>query len=292
MNNLNNFRKTNQKDKREGYTMIEILVVISIIGFMLSAAMYLLTSSRENARIARAKEFASIVNGKLGSSLIGWWALDEGSGNNANDGWAKNNGCQRLGSPAWVDGILGKALYFNVAGGADYYSVPHNCSTQGSFSPPITSSDITITAWFKTISVGTILALGRSSGGTCLTEFGGFGLENTAGSDQGKVVAPDSSSEVRGNKDYRDDKWHFVAVKMGSGGVQIWVDGALDGSSLTNTVTVTNNTYMLIGVGTGCHWGAFTGTIDDVKLYNESLTAQEIQKYYAEGAPKHELAVK
>lgn len=289
---MNNLRKI--KKEKMGYTMIEILVVISIIGFMLSVAMYLLTSSRENARLARAKEFASIVNGKLGSSLIGWWALDEGSGNNANDGWAKNDGCKgSVGSVTWPSGIFGKALSFSSNATFDF-PVISGCGgalVRGNLSPPITSSDITITAWFKTTSVGTILALGGS--GACFTDWGGVGLDNTAGSDQGKVVAPDSSSEVRGNKDYRDDKWHFVAVKMGSSGVQIWVDGALDGSSSTNTVNVSSNTYMRLGGGTGCHWGAFsTGTIDDVKLYNESLTAQEIQKYYTESANKYQVAIK
>lgn len=269
--------------------MIEILVVISIIGFILSAAMYLLTSSRENARIARAKEFASIVNGKLGSSMIGWWALDEGSGDNANDGWAKNNGCKgSAGAVTWPSGMFGKALSFS--GNATFdFPVISGCGgtlTRGNLSPPITSSDITITAWFKTTSVGTILALGSTSYG------GGIGIRQS-GTDIGKVVAPlNNSSEVKGNKDYRDGKWHFVAVKMGLSGVQIWVDGALEGSSSTSIV-VSNNTYIKIGGGTGLHWGVFTGgTIDDVKLYNESLTAQEIQKYYLGSADKYQVAVK
>jgi len=276
------------KFKISGFTMIELIVIIGIVAFIMSAAMYLYAKTKEDARIAKAKGYASVVNSKLGSNMIGWWTFDEGTGTNAKDGWAKNNGCKGSGGGnTWEDGIFGKAFIFD-RNSSFSFPVISGCGgtiTAGKLSPSITSNNITFTAWFKTTSVGTIAAIGSGRG---------FGLIQS-GIDMGKLQAPGSSSSLISSKDYRDNKWHFAAAKMGSEGTQIWVDGVIVGEDKTAIVDFITPSdcceYLNVGVGKGAGWAGFGGTIDDVRLFNESLSAREIKELYAESAPKY-LAVK
>ncbi len=64
----------------KGFTLIELLVVIAIIALLSSMTLASVTSTREKARLASAKEFASMLDRTLGSDVVGGWQLDEGAG--------------------------------------------------------------------------------------------------------------------------------------------------------------------------------------------------------------------
>jgi hypothetical protein len=66
----------------------------------------------------------------------------------------------------------------------------------------------------------------------------------------------------------------------------LYVNGTSNGTP--GTVTLSKNTTRALGIGatdTGGTWAQFfTGTIDDVALYNTALTAAQIQLHYTSGA--------
>jgi len=57
---------------------------------------------------------ASISNDyPYGINLVGYWKFDEGSGTTASDSSGHGNDGTLIGGPAWVDGVVGKALSFD-----------------------------------------------------------------------------------------------------------------------------------------------------------------------------------
>ena len=79
---------------------------------------------------------------------------------------------------------------------------------------------------------------------------------------------------------YNDGNYHFVAGSYDGAYQYLYVDGVLK-SSRQNTYTTTNNINISIGrhsAQSDIYGGYFSGVIDDVRIYNRSLSASEIQQ--------------
>ena len=89
----------------------------------------------------------------------------------------------------------------------------------------------------------------------------------------GEEQTVDANGKLQGNK------WHHVAVTMGEGNVTLWVDGEAVGSSSSVTIKPSDIRPVLNYIGRS-QFDAdplFSGLIDDIRLYNYPLTAQELQ---------------
>jgi hypothetical protein len=77
------------------------------------------------------------------------------------------------------------------------------------------------------------------------------------------------------NTAIQDTNWHHVAAtRNSSGNVTIYVDGVADGGGTVPTRTAFTGTV----IGAGCaSYSNFNGTIDEVRIYNRALSAEEIQ---------------
>ena len=75
-----------------GFTLVELLVVISIISLLVSVVLTSVNSAREKARIAAGKQFYSSLDHALGASAIGSWSFESGGGLTAYDASGNNNG--------------------------------------------------------------------------------------------------------------------------------------------------------------------------------------------------------
>ena len=80
-----------------------------------------------------------------------------------------------------------------------------------------------------------------------------------------------------GVKTVNDNNWHLLSwVQYQNGTMDMYVDGVLD-SNIPNTTCVSENPINCIGGS----WNAmFPGAIANVSIYNEALTAKDIQQYY------------
>ena len=88
-----------------------------------------------------------------------------------------------------------------------------------------------------------------------------------------------SNPFLTGTSTYRDGNWHFVVAVHNGSTMYLYVDGELE-NSMVKSHTNTNSINISIGrASSGC--GFFEGMIDDVRIYNRSLSESEIQELYS-----------
>lgn len=266
------------KKNFSGFTIIEILVVVSIIGLVTTAAIYYVNNSREKARMAGALHFSGSLKTSMAINLVSYWPLDAVNSNITPDIWNKNNGTL-VNAPVLADGVFNKALQFN---GSNRIDVP-------SMDLVDFGNKITIEAWIN------------YSGGSRYKN-----IINRGGTDFGLALDPNNKVHFETytgvvnccwrsyGKSLKINKWyHIVGVYDGSK-MRAYVDGILQPESLNQSGDINNSPGEIMTIGDGTMgWGDnFVGIIDEVKIYNEALTAQEIQEHYAKNSPKYDLAVK
>lgn len=194
------------------------------------------------------------------SSLIAHYTFD----GNANDSAGSNNGTAN-GGPTYVAGKLGQAMSFD---GIDDY-VTANAS-----SFPTANASRTVTGWIKSSNrsqSAVVLSYGNSSY-TFYTSFGGGG---------GRIsTAEGSLFSVAGSTNLADDVWHhFAIVHDSTGPVQrVYIDG-VENITGANTYSTNNDPTAYIGNRASLN-RPFSGSLDDLRVYNRALTASEVSELY------------
>jgi hypothetical protein len=204
---------------------------------------------------------------------VGWWKMDEGEGTSVYD-WSGNGNTGTMTSMDppndWVAGKYNKALDFD--GSDDYVSAGTN--TAYNF-----GSDFTISSWFKTTNAGERPILSTRDG----TGFLYYGIYGGKGFIYYNTATP---ANITTNKSINDNVWHnFMLVRSGTTS-KLYVDGALD-SSPTQTGYSASNGAVRIGhdVSNGTEY--FPGQIDDVRIYNYALTAEQVKQAMNDGAIRY-----
>jgi hypothetical protein len=218
--------------------------------------------------------------GPYPSGLVGYWKFDEGSGTTACDS-SVNNNTGTLNGPSWVDGKYGKALAFD--GIDDYVGIP----TLLSLSP----TSLTVTAWIKSPfnHAGYIFYHGDN---------GEFLLHNGERLRDGPVSGrfPDLASfsvKIQGtwydvySPPLTPNAWHHITgVWIKGVSLKIYVDGALAGenTAIPDYYLFDPGSSYSPSMGVYCRGVEqdtfFEGLIDEVRIYNRTLNAEEILAYY------------
>jgi hypothetical protein len=202
--------------------------------------------------------------------LVGYWNLDQGSGTIAYDSSGYNNHGTIYGA-SWTSGKVNSALNFD--GLNDYV----DCGNSATLDP---IQGATIEAWVNfnqlpSVAKHIMEIASRSGGGTDLdlqTEtdnrfkfFIGTGAPNVA----------ISNTVVKTNKWY-----HIIGTYQANNNIKIYVNGVLEKTTL---ISITRNTNPnIFSIGQSGYWPGrfFNGTIDEVKIYNRALSAEEIEAEY------------
>ena len=201
------------------------------------------------------------------SGLVASYQFDEGTGSTAYDSSRYTADGTLTNSPTWSTGKLGGALTFN--GTTQAVGIGNTSQTQ------LTSAG-TIQAWVKTSTGNATMPV--------VAKADNFWL----GFDFGKVALYDWTSAVTCSTtaSYNDDSWHHIAITLDSGvtnGSKIYVDGSLVKSCTWTPQSQTG--WLSIGAisnNSGASYSQFyTGSIDDVKIFNRILSADEIEAGYA-----------
>ena len=194
------------------------------------------------------------------NKLVGQWNFDEGKGDTANDAIGKNNGT--IHGATWTTGKTGGALSFD---GDSYVDIGNDQSIQ--------IEVFTFTAWIKASDTQerwqTILGYDEKSLAVSLLPNGHvhYGWQGV-------------TRDVEGTTDVRSGQWVFLAVTRDSDdSVSIYVNGKLENSFICDANSAFSHTAK---IGGGVIDGEyFKGEIDDVRIYNYALSADEVAVIYA-----------
>ena len=196
--------------------------------------------------------------------LVAYWPFDEGTGKAAEDVTGNGHDGKFAGSPKWVDGKFGTALEFD--GEEDHVVV----SDDAAFA---IEENITFMAWFSPGDVLTSRRLMVKNNSIFVI----FDFGNKDSIDF--LVKPDNTFAESKTTDWKVGEWYHFAGTFDGKTMKVYVNGKLEGEAANNVPIAPSDLELWIG---GDDFGRptdfFPGTIDEVRLYEKTLTEAEIQK--------------
>jgi Concanavalin A-like lectin/glucanases superfamily len=220
----------------------------------------------------------------LSSGLVGYWTFDGGATHwntgKVDDVSGHGNTGQLINmstTTSPVPGKIGQAIQFNG---------PH----LGQFidlgtSNALTPSRFTITAWVyqnNQSCFNYIYSNARDTGGSyngidfkvyCYGQLAGTNWNGTAYSINASFALPAG-------------KWNHVAFSYDGAFMRLYVDGAQAQTPVAQTVDPATPASFMTAIGSmGNGAGTYTldGKLDDVRIYNRALSAQEVKQLYSMG---------
>jgi len=241
--------------------------------------------------------------GAVSSGLVGWWRLDEGSGQivadssgSGNNGYLGTSTGSDTTDPTWnstagngtpdgavsttyeiprniphasaltFDGTATKAAISNPA--ADQVAMP-----QGTISTWVnrTTHDNTDRAIYDVAGTGNngLVLFGDTAAGGGVTADD-FRLQYGTGSTTKNIVSPGVPS---------DNTWYNIVITWNASGAQMFLNGSSVASNTSApSITLGSNSYLGSNGGT---IRFFAGSIGETRLYNEALTPAQIAAMYS-----------
>lgn len=225
-------------------------------------------------------------------ALAHWWRLDDGDGAVAADTGAsatpRDGALVALEDAAWIaDGRIGGALAFDAGGDA---GPDHVVLAADGELPLRPDQPYTLSLWFRTAGPGALLA--KAGGAPAERQVYVF---VNSGPDSlqafvGGVFFPVTGVNVR------DGEWHLATLvnDPAAGTATLYLDGGEDFATATPGDAV-NPADVLLGVrregnqNEGAAF-AFTGDMDDVRLYDVALTAEDVRQLFRSESANRALA--
>jgi hypothetical protein len=212
------------------------------------------------------------------NSLVSWWRMDDTNqsvgtyGAKVYDYTGRNNGTAYRNASQTDAGKLGKGFSFD--GAVDYINI-----TSGQV---IGNTDTTICAWIKPIGWG-----GGTFGRIVDNEKTDFFVTST--NSRLWFESDGSTPTYSGINSISLNIWQFVCVQRNSSGsANFYVNGIDSGSANQSSGTpASGTTDLYIGNRQAAPDRSFNGTIDDVMIFNRSLSAEEIAGLYANTSSKY-----
>jgi len=227
--------------------------------------------------------------GNASAGLLGHWELDDGSGTTAQDSSGNGHAGALLGDPQWVAGVIGSgALSFD--GSEGLVEVGHDAS----FS---LEDALTIATWVKLTDLSTYYFLVcKAPSGTAGDNYpGNYEFRTESGTGELQFGHQEAEGEQYTFYDSTTaitaGQWYHVAVVVTKGkSVDFYIDGMPAGSApQTANFGVLNEEPVRIG-GRKDGYSFFNGFLDDVYIYDQALTAYQVQKHFEGIAPTFTVA--
>jgi hypothetical protein len=226
--------------------------------------------------LAPGKAEAALQRGPNNLSLLGYWSFDEGNGLQAGDSSGNRNTGVLTNGAAWTKGKRGNAVVLD--GSNDYVAIDPGTNLD------ITDNTYTISLWYRKGAAdeqGQLLRKGEGGdngygivigpavdGAACVDNQINFFRFNVTSYCLGSVPA--------------DTQWHHIAIVQSPSGLVSYVDGILNGSNGNTGAPLTSPGIFALGEGKNAVSNWF-GSIDEVRVYDRALSAQEINNLYRIG---------
>lgn len=264
-------RTTAGPDGRKGFTLLEILVVVTIIGILAGLIVVSMSSAREAARISKLKTFSSSLRSSLLASLVSEWRLDEASGL-PQDSWGSNHFISNTAVSAGSECVDRNCLRYD---GASYQS---SVGDSENLRP---GEEITVESWFNLNNLtGTQTIVSKDNPGPTnyWMDVRGSGTQICVGGYTSASGACYNCALMAVSA----GQWHHLAFSYNRQKMKIFLDGA-ERSSI-DLSCVLNASAAPVRFGTRNGAGSFiNGYIDTVRIYNKALSLSEIKGNYFAG---------
>lgn len=210
--------------------------------------------------------------------LIGHWTLD---GNKIN--WRTNTATDSsptLNNATFVNisttsdirtGKIGQALYFN--GVSSYVEIPRAAAT--------VSGAITHAIWFKPGEFTDTRPLVGNINGQTGSDGQAITYKNAGASEN--VSCPGLTATLTFRS--LQQNWHHLVCSYDGTNVSIYLDGSFVTSGASTYTTATENNLKM-GSHNGASTSFYKGLLDDFRIYNRALSANEVKQLYQLGVSK------
>jgi hypothetical protein len=214
------------------------------------------------------------VQAQSDEGLVAEWHFDEGSGSVLKD--SSGNGYDGvIHGATWVEGKYGGALSFD--GVNDYVDIPDWDWA--------TNMNYVVMAWVKTTDID-YQSQGWRVGAPILGDSANS-VRGEIGLDNGKISYDYYNGighEVNGISTVADGSWHFLVwVNHDDDTIDLYVDSICETCSATNGPVDDETIFVVREIGRG-YSDFFKGNIDEVRIYNRALSAEEIKSQYEQGS--------
>jgi predicted alpha-1,6-mannanase (GH76 family) len=199
----------------------------------------------------------------------GYWPLDATSGTTAADASGNGNTGAVSGATWSANGRINGCLVFN------------GVNNTAQINNPVVN-DFSIAFWVKTTqNAGT----GQWYNGAGLVDGDSPGTANDFGTALlgGKfafgIGNPDTT--ISSTASINNGNWHFCVAtrQQATGLIKVYVDGSLQASAIVNRDSLNASAHLLFGaIASG--GGYFNGSLDDVKIFARTLSANEVAALY------------
>ncbi|MGY6521495.1 MAG: LamG-like jellyroll fold domain-containing protein, partial [Mongoliitalea sp.] len=203
--------------------------------------------------------------------LVGHWKMDEGQGNTLVDASGNNNHATLLNTNdvAWEDAVLDLGLQF--PGTTNRFATKaHNPSLRF-------EKALTIAGWVKPTRFGRNTILNKNQDGKgfelSLENDGTIAFRvNRNGTASNRLVS-------KFNYEAHLNQWIHVSATFNGTSSKIYINGELDSQANFSERDITSLGGDLV-IGALGTIQRFTGTMDDLRLYDRALTAEEVLALY------------
>ncbi len=204
------------------------------------------------------------------NSTVGYWSLNEGTGNITHDSSGnKNNGA--LFGPTWVASKYQSGLDFD--GVSDYLTIPSSTSLA-------LKTEFSLSFWFTPSQIKSQTLIGKSASYpnyeyyvTMLSD-GRLSVGVHTSTDGGDVVTNSSVKLATGST------YNIVLTWAYPGQTKLYINGTLQAYGTAHNDTISSLGSLVVGdlrIGRGLYTA---GIFDDIRVYNRTLSASDVATLY------------
>jgi hypothetical protein len=218
-----------------------------------------------------------VLTGAAKADLVGWWRFNEGSGDTASDSSGNGHDGTLLGNPEWVIGPpgFGGALAFH----------PDKCIgvDTGIYDPTNGTGQFTVALWAFWDGTGTFQHFLTKSAGwgadTMMFQFELWGAHETATYTDRVGVSHQAAGSVEFSI-LPKNEWVHLALTFDGTNAVIYLNGVDEQGPKPFSIGPDVDAQVEIGYNSNrpeISERTFHGSLDEVRIYDKALTADEIQ---------------